>query len=50
MAVESQSKIKGNTMKIAEILKDSDYKLEIFSEEAIKNLEARITNKHNRGD
>lgn len=36
-------------MKIAEILKDSDYKLEIFSEEAIKNLEARITNKHNMG-
>lgn len=36
-------------MKIAEILKDSDYKLEIFSEEAIKNLEARIVNKHNGG-
>lgn len=33
-------------MKIAEILKDSDYKLELFSEKAIKDLEARITNKH----
>lgn len=33
-------------MKIAEILKDSDYKLELFSEKTIENLEARITNKH----
>ena len=29
-------------MKITEILKDSEYRLELFSEEAIANLEARI--------
>lgn len=32
-------------MKITEILKDSDYKLEFFSKEAIKNLESRIITK-----
>lgn len=29
-------------MKITEILKDSEYKLELFSQKAIENLEERI--------
>lgn len=32
-------------MKITEILKDSEYKLELFSKESITRLEARITDK-----
>ena len=32
-------------MKITEILKDSDYRLELFSHESIANLEARIVAK-----
>ena len=35
-------------MKITEILKDSDYKLEFFSKEAIKNLESRIITKEGK--
>ncbi|MGX3098487.1 hypothetical protein [Helicobacter sp. 23-1046] len=31
-----------HTPQLAQILKDSEYRLEIFSQEAIKNLEANI--------
>ena len=31
-----------HTPQLAQILKDSEYRLELFSQEAIKNLEANI--------
>ena len=36
-------------MKITEILKDSEYKLELFNKESIENLEKRIITKDSNG-
>ena len=36
-------------MKITEILKDSEYKLELFNKESIENLEKRIITKESNG-
>lgn len=38
-----------HTPKIIEVLKDSDYRLEIFTQKSIELLEARITDKPNNG-
>lgn len=43
---------KGRTMhtpQLAQILKDSEYKLELFDKEAIENLEKRIITKDSNG-
>ena len=38
-----------HTPQLAQILKNSEYKLELFSQEAIKNLEANIIVKNANG-
>ena len=38
-----------HTPQLAQILKDSEYRLELFSQEAIKNLEANIIVKNANG-
>lgn len=38
-----------HTPQLAQILKDSEYRLELFSQEAIKNLEANIIVKSTNG-
>lgn len=37
-------------MKLQEILKDSDYSLNLFDENAIKKLESRIITKDSKGE